>query len=193
MVRVLSRLFAIRKNPKSTEGNKFFCGKAGEILPQKNCGDFNQALMELGATVCLPESPRCSECPLVSICRARKAGRPELYPRGKKKVTYRKIKLSVALIERNGKLLMQRRPDRGLLKGMWEFPPLEKGAMEIRQSFKPVQHSIMNRRLTIHPYLCRLNVTRPPGRWFRPAEIERLATSSMNRKILAQLASPSPP
>ncbi len=193
VIRVLSRLFAIRQNPKSTEGNRLFWKRAEEILPQKDCGDFNQALMELGATVCLPASPRCSDCPLSSICRARQEGRPTSYPRGKKKVTTQKIQLSIALVEQNGKLLMQRRPDRGFLKGMWEFPPLEKRTMDIRKAFEPVQHSIMNQRLTVTPYLCKLKSPHSPlwqrgveggFRWFIPNEINNLNTSSMNRKIL---------
>ena len=197
VIRVLSRLFAIRADPRTTKGREFFWRKAEEILPENDLGDYNQSLMELGATVCWPAGPDCGSCPVASDCLARREGRPESYPRGKKKANYHAVLLSAALVQRDGKFLMVRRSDHGLLKGLWEFPMVEGGVPLLRRrlgiepvcSLPPVRHSVLNRRLTITPYLCHLNGTnrRPPGRWFFRHEIGRLPTSSMNLKILKRL------
>ncbi len=209
VIRVLSRLFALKANPKIGKGKEVFWKKAEAVLPQKNCGDFNQALMELGATICLPENPACRSCPLRRSCRAFQAGEVSHYPKGKRRISYQPVSLSAALVQKNGRYLMIRRPNKGSLKGMWEFPMVEgdESALISRFGFrpagkvKPVRHSVMNRRLTIQPLLCRCkSPLRPPlskggwggflqSRWFSPSEINRLATSSMNRKILARVRS----
>ena len=198
VIRVLSRLFMISADPKSSRGQKIFWKKAEEILPQRNCGDFNQALMELGATVCLPENPLCLSCPVSTHCLARKKGRPESFPKGKRKTVYRNVIMAAAVIRDKDKLLLIRRPDKGLLKGFWEVPMAEgdlgklmkKWPLEILTRLPMVRHSVLDRRLKIHPFLCRLR-GEPPAqnsmRWIRPSELSSLPTSSMNRKILEAL------
>jgi len=199
VVRVLSRLFAIPKDPKSAEGRKVFWKKAEEILPKKSLGDFNQALMELGAVVCSPEKPACLLCPVRESCAAKKAGRPEDFPAGmKNKTTYRSVKMAAAIVVERGKILMRQRPDRGLLKGMWEFPMTEGGAGDLLRTWPlsmiktlaTVRHSVLNKRLRITPILCRLKgkMSGETGiRWIRSRDLGRLPTSSMNHKILKQL------
>ena len=202
VIRVFSRLFAVSKDPKTTEGQKLFWKIAEKSLPQKHCGDFNQALMELGATVCSPENPACSQCPVASSCRARKMKSPEKFPKGKKKVLYRKVLLSAAVIQENEKFLLSQRQAKGLLKGMWEFPMVEgDGAalgralsLQILKQLPSVRHSVLNQRLEITPYLCRLKKEAKAveegtqrRRWVSLHEFEDLAMSSMNRKILKRL------
>jgi A/G-specific adenine glycosylase len=208
VIRLLSRLFLLKANPRTTQGRTLFWKKAEEVLPQTDCGDFNQGMMEMGATVCHPKKPLCALCPISSQCQARRDGTVESYPRRGKKIRYEERILSAALVRRNGSLLLVRRASRGLLPGMWEFPMVEGDPTQLRGSFpvrptrglKSIRHSVLNRRLKITPYLCRLLARTDfrrsllgmgPGelRWFRSEEIRSLPTSSMNIKILDRLIS----
>ena len=90
-------------------------------FPQNKAASFNQALMELGALVCRPKNPSCLLCPLRDFCQAFKDGEQEVIPRPKKR-DYRKIDAVVAVIEKNGRFLIQKRPSKGLLADLWEFP-----------------------------------------------------------------------
>ncbi len=91
------------------------------VLPDKGVGDFNQALMELGALVCRGKEPVCVQCPVVKFCRAYKEGRQEIIPTPKKRVI-KDIKAVIAIIEDKGKFFIQKRPSKGLLADLWEFP-----------------------------------------------------------------------
>ena len=195
VIRVLSRLFRISADPKSSKGQKLFWKKAEEILPAYHCGDFNQALMELGATVCLPGNPICPLCPASPSCLARKAGDPRTYPCGKKKMVYRDILMTAAVVERKGKVLMVRRSDHGLLRGMWELPMVEgnlqdlakKWPIKILRALEPIRHSVLNKRLVIYPVVVSMNRQKIHGKeycWIRPEEVEHFSTSSMNHKIV---------
>lgn len=203
VIRVLSRLYALAMDPKSVEGRKIFWQKAQGVLPSKNCGDFNQALMELGATLCTPENPLCPLCPVTAFCKAREKGDPEAYPHGKKKTVYEDRILTAAIVERDGKILLVKRPDKGLLKGFWEFPMVEGPPSELVQQWSLqalhplplVRHSVLNRRLKITPLVCQMTqekVLDIPHRWILPSEITDLPTSSMNKKILSRFSSNSP-
>ena len=95
------------------------------IMPRERAGDFNQALMELGAVVCIPNGvPRCGDCPWESFCRARAAGRIPEYPKkaGKKARTIEKK--TILIIQDENRTAICKRPSRGLLAGMYEFPSL---------------------------------------------------------------------
>jgi len=202
VIRVLSRLFLISEDPKSSAGQKIFWKKAEEVLPHKHLGDFNQALMELGATVCSPENPACLICPVSEDCRARHEGRPEDYPTPKKKTEYRDVLMSAAVVEERGRILFLKRPATGLLKGMWELPMVEgdvatlvkRWDVSVLKPLPTVRHSVLNRRLKITPFLCSLpkrpwksDAGEPERRWLTISETAELATSSMNRKILKHL------
>ena len=106
----------------SPAGEKILWELAAQNLPKGQAGDYNQALMDLGATICVPKNPRCLLCPLMKICEARKNGtqdvRPVLKP---KKASPHYIHAAAVIINRGRVLLAQRPPD-GLLGGMWEFP-----------------------------------------------------------------------
>jgi A/G-specific adenine glycosylase len=192
VIRVLSRLFAIREDPKSPQGQKIFWGKAEKILPSKHCGDFNQGLMELGATVCSPENPSCLLCPVSADCLARKKGRLEDFPNGRKKTECRDVLMTAAVVLKDGKVLLVQRPAKGLLRGMWEVPMnagdrLDRWPVEPIRPLRPVKHSVLNRRLTIRPFLCQMKKDGKilqGHRWINPKNINELPTSSMNRKIL---------
>jgi A/G-specific adenine glycosylase len=120
VARVLCRLFALR-----SAGPDPGLWRLAEILvPRRGAGEWNQALMELGALVCLPRGPRCDECPLRSCCRAHALARVEEFPAPRRRPATVRLRRAVALIERAGRVLMVRR--RGaLLDGLWEPPGVE--------------------------------------------------------------------
>ncbi|ASJ52119.1 A/G-specific adenine glycosylase [Brevibacillus formosus] len=96
-----------------------------QVIPEGRAGDFNQALMELGAMVCVPRTPQCLTCPVFDYCMARQEGVAEELPVKGKAKPPRPVDLQVGIIIRDGKVLMNKRPDQGLLAGMWEFPTVE--------------------------------------------------------------------
>lgn len=124
--RVYARLFNVEIPADSTEGEKILWKIAAENLPKGKAGDFNQALMDLGATVCLPKNPRCPLCPLREDCQARKLGlqeaRPVLKPKAEVPHVIHAAAVVVAQIANLRYVLLAKRPSRGLLGGMWEFP-----------------------------------------------------------------------
>ncbi len=121
--RVLSRLFADRTNIASASGKKHFAALADQVLDRDNPAAFNQAMMELGATVCLSKSPQCLLCPLAFCCKAREQNQTDDLP--VKIVDKRSVKVERTLywIERENQLLAWQRPaDSRLMPGFWELP-----------------------------------------------------------------------
>ncbi len=115
--RVLSRLFD-EAEPQAT----WLRMKAAELLDPERPGDWNQALMELGATLCSPRSPRCAACPVAEWCAARGAGTQEVRPVASVKTKTKKLRIVLAVLGANGRVMLERRPAKGLLAGMWAFP-----------------------------------------------------------------------
>jgi A/G-specific adenine glycosylase len=150
---------------------------AGKLLSQRQPGDFNQAMMELGATVCSPRQPQCLLCPVSDLC----ATRGELQKRTKAtRQTKRDIHYMFA--SRNGSIyLVQRSSDATLMPGMWELP--ETAANQSAAAWLTVRHSI-----TVTDYLVR--VLRGPapeeisGRWVRKSRVTALPLTGLARKIL---------
>jgi A/G-specific adenine glycosylase len=117
--RVLSRLCAVQR---LSDGDAWRL--AGELVPARDPDLFNQALMELGATVCTPRKPACAACALALLCEARSSGRPEAFPAPKPKARPRAIQAVAGVLVRRGRVLLLRRPSLGLLGGLWEIPNL---------------------------------------------------------------------
>jgi A/G-specific adenine glycosylase len=121
--RVLSRWLALGEDPKSSGARRRLLAAAASLLDAERPGDSNQALMELGATLCTPRNPKCLLCPIASGCLAAAAGEQEAYPVARAKRQGEKQRLVVAVAERNGGVLLFRRPDDSeLLAGTWELP-----------------------------------------------------------------------
>jgi A/G-specific adenine glycosylase len=120
--RVYARVFDISDPVDSPAGEKMLWALAEKSLPKKDAGDYNQALMDLGATICVPKNPRCLICPLMMLCQARENGtqnqRPVKLPR---KVVPHHTHVAGVIVDK-GKVLLARRASKGLLGGMWEFP-----------------------------------------------------------------------
>jgi len=204
--RVLARLLALRGSEYRKDGPYY--NRAEELLDRERPGDWNQALMELGATVCTPRDPGCDACPLRSRCRARALGIVDELPEGRARRAPVNVQVAAALVERDGKVLLVRRPEGRLLGGMWEVPqtslesrglPDLARELEERHGLRVVpgslavraRHAITFRRITLEGYRARLRAPLPtdPGRflWARPEEVAALPVASSTRKLLKGL------
>lgn len=201
--RVLARVFDLRTEKSLREG-------AARLVTPRRPGDLNQALMDLGATICLPRAPRCAACPTRQWCRARR--RPQLRARRTTPRRARKIDWPLALIAARGKILLRRRPPGGVLPGLWELPGGERKPREaVRDALRRhldgaaarfrlgrvagvVRHSITDRRIRAPVYFCACDAraVRPaPGwRWFPLASLRNHPLSSLSLKAARLAARP---
>ncbi len=120
--RVLARLLPYTQAVNTPPGEKVLREIAHSLLPAKNTGDYNQAMMELGALICLPRNPRCGQCPVSSLCAAYRENRQSELPVMKEKAVVPHITVTAGVLNQDGKVLIAKRPSSGLLGGMWEFP-----------------------------------------------------------------------
>jgi A/G-specific adenine glycosylase len=153
---------------------------AAGLLEPSDPGSWNQALMELGATVCLPREPLCSQCPLRRFCRARREGRQAEFPAPRPKPPTIRAARTLLLVERRGRILLT---ERG---GFWELPdsgvlPQASPAGQIGR----FRHAIMNRSYICAVAPARLDGTPEGFRWFARAALSRLPLSTVARKALA--------
>jgi A/G-specific adenine glycosylase len=167
--RVVSRLLASTGDPKRAETRRQLKEAAGRLLDVRRPGDSNQALMELGATLCRPREPLCSSCPLEDVCAGRAAGDPERFPRPRRRKRAERVVRQVFVVERDGRFLLFRRSrQERLLAGLWELPWVEGshrrswaasladkygGDWGVGGGIGRVRHSITHRRFTIDAYL----------------------------------------
>lgn len=126
VMRVVSRLFGIEEDIAKASSRKVFDEAMREIIDPLHPGDFNQALMDLGSGICTPTSPECEVCPLKSFCQAYQEERQLDFPVKTKKAKPKNVYyLAMAIEDSTGGLLLQQRPDSGLLAKMWTFPLVE--------------------------------------------------------------------
>jgi A/G-specific adenine glycosylase len=203
--RVTARLVSEEGQPKATATKARLLEVARSLLVETRAGDSNQALMELGATVCLPRAPRCHECPLSGGCRAFAAGRPEEYPRLAARSPPVRIRAAALLVGSGDRVLLRRRADgEAFLPGTWE-PPWEPVSDEgllnvafaaqlglcVREKLGALRHTITFRRLEVTVFRGSLEplgaavAERPGLRFVSPSELSALPTSALARKILA--------
>jgi A/G-specific adenine glycosylase len=209
--RVISRLFALGKPLGSPESREQVRNGANHLLSKKRPGQFNQAMMDLGATVCTPRTPACVSCPLRGLCRANGLGRQEQIPLAKKRPALSHKRMTAAILfDRNRRVLVVQRPASGLLGGLWKFPGGEKAEKEaleealvrtvreelglqvrVKKALGSVKHAYTHFRATFHIYRCtvvRGKPNSPEGRewkWASAEELHALALSKAERKILA--------
>jgi A/G-specific adenine glycosylase len=181
--RVVARLFAVETELPAAREEIY--GLAGSITPESGAGDFAQAMMDLGATVCTPRSPDCGRCPLASSCAARAAGDPHLYPRKAAKAARPKREGIAYWLEHDGHVLLVRRPAKGLLGGMLALPTDSEGApaaaewLEAGSVDHVFTHFALNMRL-----LCANAEAPPDGTWW---PIDRLGEAGLPT-LFARLA-----
>ena len=177
--RVLERI-THQQAPMKQMSEEDYWQAAGKLLDTRHPGDFNQAMMELGALVCLPAQPLCHDCPVVGLCSSRGPTEKVKGPQRRKAV------LQYALARRNGSVLLRQRDrESSLMPGMWELPEI--GAQKrIEAPLLTLRHSI-----TTTDYSVLVFSTRSPsmktGRWVPMHAAERLPLTGLTRKILRKL------
>lgn len=207
--RVLCRLFRIRGNPKDAAIRKKIWSLAEALLPEEQAGQFNQALMDLGSEICTPRAPHCSDCPLRRLCEAEHHGEQDQLPT---RIAARPLPshiVVVAVIWRNGRILIDRRKPEGLLGGLWEFPggkvqPGESRGtalqrevreeldieIEVGREIAVVDHAYTHFRVRIHAFECALVEGEPRRiacddlKWVRLADLHRYAFPAANKQII---------
>ncbi len=125
VARVIARLEAIEEDVKSTAGLKRVWAKAEKLVPREDPGAWNQALMELGATICTPQNPACLICPVRAACAARAQGKERELPITGEKRASPRVTMVAAVVEHEGRFLFARRREGGLFGGLWEPPMVE--------------------------------------------------------------------
>jgi len=197
--RVVSRLHAI-EDPLP-ESKKTIKAIVTDLTPTKRPGDFAQAMMDLGATICSPRRPACSLCPFTDLCAVANSGVAETYPRkAAKKDKPTRYGAAFAVFRRDGAVLLRKRPDRGLLGGMAEVPTgpwTEDERMLEDRSAAPaatgwkrvptlVTHTFTHFHLRLAVYCTVSDLDPPPGAWWsRPGDQPGEALPTVMRKVLA--------
>lgn len=213
--RVLARYLAFGDDPRSAEGKRRLVACGETLLDPERPGDSNQALMELGATVCSPHRPKCLICPLAEGCAARRSGSPEEFPRTRPRRAVERRRLLAAVVEREEAVLLFRRPEEStVLGGTWELPwiptdeanggPAEAafarrygGTWSLGPRLGAVRHGITFRDLTVEVCAARVEwggevQEGAAAGWFGARERAGLFLSSLVEKILAQRLRPTP-
>jgi len=212
--RILCRLFAIRKPVDDTREQKQLQKIAALLIPVKHPGDFNQALMDLGATICKAKNPDCSRCPVACHCQARFHDLQNVLPIIRKAPAIPHRQAASAVIRNSkGMLLVVQRPASGLLASLWKLPggfikSGEDTENSLRRSVKEelgisirpgkylasVNHTYTHFRITLQAYECRLlkGTPKPIGcqnwRWASLNDLKKLPLSKIDRMILMTLA-----
>jgi A/G-specific adenine glycosylase len=212
--RVLSRLFAQAGDVASAPVQAWLWETAAAILPKKHVGDFNQALMELGALVCTPKAPDCLNCPLKAECLARREGIQERLPRKAERPATEEVREVCVVVRHGDHVLLARRPPGGRWANMWEFPravlgkddTLEMAARRLIESLGLVA-KVGSELMTLRYAVTRFRMTMTcleatartksfrsmyyeEGRWLRPTELAAFPVSSAQRKLAEFLQKP---
>jgi A/G-specific adenine glycosylase len=183
VVRVISRLLA--KN----EDRQQIVERVGKLLDRQRPGDFNQAMMELGATLCLPKNPHCLLCPVGKMCRARELGAQAEFPAPKVKQKNKQIERSLFWIERRGKVLAwQRPPHARLMPGFWELPERE----HLPTAAPTRELGAFRHGITVHDYQIKVWHAAAPAEvggchWLAIRELAHVPLSTIFRKALLVL------
>jgi len=180
VARVISRLFASRA------ARKHIVELADKLLDWKHAGNFNQAMMELGATRCLPKNPQCLLCPVAKMCKARALGLQNEFPAPKTKARNVDIERALFWIERRGKLLAWQRPANArLMPGFWELPEAE----HLPEAVAKMELGTFRHGITVHRY--RITVWRAAAprqlgdcHWLAKRELDQLPLSTIFRKAV---------
>ena len=205
--RVYARLFDVAALLGKSETEKIFWSLANEHLPRGSAGDYNQALMDLGATICTPRNPRCDSCPLREICRSYALGNQAERPLRKKKGKTPHYRHAAAVILQGGRVLLAKRPAEGLLGGMWEFPNgrVEGDSAEglaavifagyqvqihVREPLCTVVHAYTHFKITEDAYFCTLleSSEKENLRWVAVDDLQNFPMGKVDREIANRLS-----
>lgn len=208
VARVMARFLALRGNLHQPHFRRTIEEQLGLLLSRRSPGNFNQALMELGQTICLPRSPQCSLCPIRRWCRAYQLRQPEDYPETRPRRESEKWYMAAAVLHRNHRVLLVRGLDDGLLGDLWNFPaalgrtrvkalaqlegklrPALKNPITLKESEHRLRHNITYRAIQVQVYTCEFKVKMKKDgfRWFTAHTLEKAAVSQLARKIARKL------
>lgn len=213
VMRVLTRLFAIPDDIKQPKTREMLQVLAQELLDPNEAGNFNEAIMELGATICMPQNPRCLDCPIQTHCQAFAQNRQKEFPYSKKKEKVPHKQIAVGLIFNNeGKILINRRAEDGLLGGLWEFAGGKQEPNEaleetcrreiteelsievvVGEKIAMVNHAYTHFKITMHAFECQWISGTPktntgePCKWISIDDLALYAFPKANRKVLEAL------
>jgi len=212
-IRVLARLTSYAGDPLAADGQRHLWSVAEEILPQRRCGAFNQALMELGSEVCRPRAPACEQCPVAGLCQARLTGQVAQIPAAARPTRYQET-TEVAVVVRHGPAVLLRHCQAGeRWAGLWDFPrftadeplagaeletqirrhiqSLAQLEIEVKQRLAILKHGVTRFRITLHCYEAELAAgsrrRRPPAgspvRWVGAGDLAEYPLCVTGRKI----------
>ncbi len=211
-IRVLSRLIALRDDPRTTRSQARLWQVAEEILPAEACGAFNQALMELGSEICTPRSPNCAACPVNSFCEARKQDLAAAIPLAAKKMQYEDVTETAVVIRRGSKFLVRECQPGERWTGLWDFPRFASHAaaheswipaaaeqllnwlgveIEPAEHLATTKHGVTRFRITLHVLDARWiagGKVNDKLRWVTREELTHLPLSVTGRKIATFLS-----
>lgn len=210
--RVLSRLYEMTEPVNEAKAKPRFQNVADSLLASDRPGDFNQAMMELGALICSPTTPDCERCPVSSFCLARLNHSVGSFPRRLKRKAVPVHQISVGIVLKNNRMLITLREPKGLLGGLWEFPggkaaPGEIARQACRREIseetgldidieKPltvIRHAYTHFKIVMSVFICRYKSGRVKldgpvaHRWIRFDQLDRFPFPKANHKIFPEL------
>lgn len=206
VARVVARLEAIPGNPGQPEFRRAVERVLDQWLSRRKPGVFNQALMELGQTICLPRAPQCPACPLGRWCAARRQGRTEAFPASKPRRRTELHHLAAALLKSRGRIGLVRGLDDGLLLDLWNFPAafgrsctsattnlrkklaeLTGGPVKLSPPVAELRHNITFRSIRVHLLPAEISGGLKSLGWFRIERLPGAAVSQLAHKIARRL------
>lgn len=213
VLRVLTRFFGIENDIRSSKTKNEIQKIADSIIPESTPADFNQAIMELGATICKPRRPLCDQCPLSTECAAYNSAQTEKIPYKSpaKKIPHHHIGVGLIVNSKN-ELLIALRPNEAMLGGLWEFPGGKKEddesikttvKRELREElgvdvavydeFHQLKHAYSHFKITLHAYWCEITSGTPKPKsskelkWVTLGEIDRFPFPKANKSLIERL------
>ncbi len=212
VIRVFSRFWRLEHDAASSAMKRTLGKALAEAIQNQMPGDFNQAMMELGALICTPTAPMCSTCPLNGECEAYKHGDMLRFPIKKEKVPIPHLTIAVGIVFRKNKILVARRSSEQMLGGLWEFPGgkvepgeslpetvqrevLEETGVEVsvNDALVTVKHTYSHFKITLTAFLCRALRGHAQARqsaevrWVKPEILDALPFPKANVKVLQAL------
>jgi A/G-specific adenine glycosylase len=214
--RVFARLLDLEIDPRQPEGERRIRAWAEALLPTGQASAFNQGLMDLGATICLPQNPQCNECPLTHWCLAFEHGTQPLRPAQKAKPRIPHHQAAAGVILQEGKVLIGRRPEEKLLGGLWEFPGGKRDHGEtlenclkrelkeelavsviVGASLGAFEHTYTHFSITVHAFYVDIAEGQPQAldhtelAWVDPGELVRYPMGKIDRAVARKLEADS--
>ncbi len=198
VLRVYARLYDVEEDILKSKGKKIISSLVEKTIPER-AGDFNEALMDLGSDVCIPKSPRCGHCPLSAECLAFEKGLQERLPLRTKKKPQLVCEAACGIIMKEGKVLLHKRPSKGMLASMWEFPMVLSESVETSRAGLEAllqgkaeelvwkyKHTFTHRIWLMKAYTLKDGVVPEGGyRWFTPEEYKEIPLAGPHARLAA--------